>query len=428
LLKRLSATLSQLRIRLVDALRGGAVFAGGGETCVVLIDSGGRLVDASGPLAGLFADAPKALSLPDLFLPDERAAVDRAVRSKAVSRVEARGRRKDGVAGSFELTFQRRSDGRTAVLIIDRSDDERDSARLSREIERARANARDGADMLADLSHEMRTPLNAVIGFAETIERQTFGPIGHENYAQYAEHIRASGRHLLDLVNSVIDLAKIDAERFTLNRTKVDPAALARECAGIMRHAIEDAGLTLDLDIAGDLPESWLDAQAVRQILLNLLSNAVKFTSDGAVRLSARCDGGELVFVISDDGVGMSAENLARIGERFTAAQGAGVRGQGGAGIGLSLAMSLAELHGGGLSLASAPGEGLKAEVRLPVAAAQVPAKGAVRAQLAKARAADRAATASGETVLTQLERIEAYRREVARKRAPGAAKAADAA
>ena len=81
-----------------------------------------------------------------------------------------------------------------------RTDDERDSARLQREVERARADAREGADMLADLSHEMRTPLNAVIGFAETIERETFGPIGHENYAQYAEHIRASGRHLLDLV------------------------------------------------------------------------------------------------------------------------------------------------------------------------------------------------------------------------------------
>ncbi|MCA8887890.1 MAG: HAMP domain-containing histidine kinase, partial [Parvularculaceae bacterium] len=273
---------------------------------------------------------------------------------------------------------------------------------------------------------ELRTPLNAVIGFAETIERETFGPLGHENYAQYAEHIRASGRHLLDLVNSVIDLAKIDADRFTLERAKVDPAALARECAGIMRHAIDEAGLVLDLDIAGDLPESWLDARAVRQILLNLLSNAVKFTPDGAIRLSARCNGGEVIFVVADDGVGMSAENLARIGERFTTAQGTGVRGQGGAGIGLSLAMSLAELHGGKLVLSSAPGEGMRAEVRLPVVAARAPARGVVKAHMARARSAD-PAPAAGETVLTQLERIEAYRREVARRRDPEKA-AADAA
>ena len=426
LLHRLSATISQIRNRLVDALRGGAVFAGGDGACVALVDTSGRLVEVSGPLARLFAESGKAETLSALFLPDERDAVERAVRSKALARIEARARRADGVAGSFELTFQRRPDGRAAVLIIDRSEDERDCARLTREIERARADARDGADMLADLSHEMRTPLNAVIGFAETIERETFGPLGHENYAQYAEHIRASGRHLLDLVNSVIDLAKIDADRFTLERAKVDPAALARECAGIMRHAIDEAGLVLDLDIAGDLPESWLDARAVRQILLNLLSNAVKFTPDGAIRLSARCNGGEVIFVVADDGVGMSAENLARIGERFTTAQGTGVRGQGGAGIGLSLAMSLAELHGGKLVLSSAPGEGMRAEVRLPVVAARAPARGVVKAHMARARSAD-PAPAAGETVLTQLERIEAYRREVARRRDPEKA-AADAA
>lgn len=405
-----STALDRMKTRLIDFLGGGAAFRGAGGAAVALVAADGRILKLSEPASRMFADAGKAETLSALFMADDREIVDRAIRSKAFCRVEARARRPGGAAGNFEIVLERRADGRAAALLIDRTAESRGQRRLDQEIDRARAEAAESAVMLADLSHEMRTPLNAVIGFAETIERQTFGPVGHENYTQYAEHIRMAGRHLLDLVNTVLDLSKIDAERFSLNRVASDPGAIARESAAMMRHQAEAAGLTLAIDIESGLPESFIDPRAVRQILLNLLSNAVKFTSDGEVSLRVRSDDDDIVFTVRDDGVGMSAEALKAIGARFTSAHGSGVRGQGGAGLGLSLAISLAELHGGRVTLASAPGEGLTAEVRLPIVAAPAPARGAVRAVLAGARG-DADPDAAPPPVATQLDRIKAYRR-----------------
>ncbi len=409
----LSASLNALRRRLIDILGGGAAFSGVGAAAVALIRPDGRLISLSSPAVRMFADAENARTLDALFMPDDRVSVEKAVRSKAIGRVEGRARRPGGAVGHFEILLERRPDGRAVALLIDRTAEKRDQRRLGQEVDRARAEAADGAAMLADLSHEMRTPLNAVIGFAETIERQTFGPVGHENYAQYAEHIRMAGRHLLDLVNTVLDLSKIEAHRFALARVAVDPALLARECAAIMTHQADEAGLRLSVDIAPDLPECALDPKAVRQILLNLLSNAVKFTPEGEIRLTVRRDDDSIVFTVKDDGVGMSSETMSKIGARFTAAHGSGVRGQGGAGLGLSLAISLAELHGGRVDLASAPGEGLAASVRLPIMETNAPAKGAVRAILASARQADDAPSAPRETAaaVTQLDRIMAFRK-----------------
>ncbi|MEK7264933.1 MAG: HAMP domain-containing sensor histidine kinase [Pseudomonadota bacterium] len=404
----ISTALNGLRTRLIDFLGGGAAFRGGGGAAVALVSADGRILKLSDPASRMFADAGKAETLAALFMADDRESVDRAIRSKAFCRLEARARRPGGAAGNFDIVLERRADGRAAALLIDRTAEKRDQRRLDQEIDRSRAEAAESAVMLADLSHEMRTPLNAVIGFAETIERQTFGPVGHENYTQYAEHIRMAGRHLLDLVNTVLDLSKIDADRFSLSRVASDPGAIARDSAAMMRHQAEAAGLTLSIDIENGLPESFIDPRAVRQILLNLLSNAVKFTSDGAVSLSVRRDGDEILFTVKDDGVGMSAEALKAIGARFTSAHGSGVRGQGGAGLGLSLAISLAELHGGRVTLASAPGEGLTADVRLPIIAAPAPARGAVRAVLASARSD---ADLGDAPPSTQLDRIKAYRR-----------------
>lgn len=405
----ISTALDGLKTRLIDLLGGGAAFRGAGGAAVALLSADGRILKMSDPAARMFSDAGKAETLAALFMADDRDSVDRAVRSKALCRLEARARRPGGAVGNFEIVLERRPDGRAAALIVDRTAEKRDQRRLDQEIDRARAEAAESAVMLADLSHEMRTPLNAVIGFAETIERQTFGPVGHENYAQYAEHIRMAGRHLLDLVNTVLDLSKIDADRFSLNRVASDAGAIAREAAALMRHQAEAAGLKLAVNVAEGLPESFLDPRAVRQILLNLLSNAVKFTSDGEISLTVRRDDDDIVFTVKDDGVGMSAEALKAIGARFTSAHGSGVRGQGGAGLGLSLAISLAELHGGRVDLASAPGEGLTAEVRLPIIAAPAPSRGAVRAVLAAARS--EAELDEAPSSVTQLDRIKAYRR-----------------
>jgi signal transduction histidine kinase len=371
----------------------GPSFRGSASAAVAVVAKDGSILSFGPGATSLFAAAGRTTYFPELFDDGDQAMVASAIAAAAPRRFEARMRRPGGGEGLAELIFERRDDDFWTVLIIDRK-----AAAAPAAAEEARA--ADSAAMLADLSHEMRTPLNAVIGFAETIERETFGPIGHPNYAQYAEHIRMAGRHLLDLVNVVLDLSRVEADRYRLARVDLDPGAVARECAGMMSQAAEAAGLRLKLDIADPLPSCRLDARALRQILINLLSNAIKFTSDGEISLSVAADSGAIVFVVKDDGVGMSAEALDKIGQRFTSVAGAGVRGQGGSGLGLSLAISLAELHGGTIDLASAPGEGLRAEVRLPIADGETASRRVVSEALAKAEPLQ----------LTELDRIKARR------------------
>jgi cell cycle sensor histidine kinase DivJ len=407
---RLAILLDRLRSRAIDALRGGAAFAAGEGAAVALIEPDGRIVSWSGAPERLFAAGRTAHALQGLVAPADAAMVERAARAKAVATLAVRARRPDGSEGQFDIRFQRRPDGRAAALLIDRTSERDSAARLAEEVARARQEGAAASARLADLSHEMRTPLNAVIGFAETIARETFGPLPHPKYHQYAEHIRDSGRHLFDLVSQTLDLSRIEADRYALARVKADPGAIARECAGIMGRQIEEAGLVFRVEIDDALPECWLDARAVRQILINLLANAAKFTAAGEVRFSVSAAGDDILFRVSDDGVGMNAQALEKLGARFTAAQSAGVRGESGAGVGLALAIALAERHGGAIAFKSAPGEGLDATVRLPAGEAPAPQRNA-EPKPPTPPSADPA-------VLTQLDRVEAYRREVARRRA----------
>lgn len=378
-------------------------FSGADGAGVVVIAADGKILSLSPSTHSLIRNAGDALTLQALFAPADQAEVDRAVRARAVSRLSAEARRPDGAWGSFDLLFERRADGGAAVLLLPKDAAPRTTPPAADDAAAVEAG-------LADLCHDMRAPLNAVIGFAETMRQETFGPLGAPKYKEYADHIRASGRHLLDLVNAILDLARAGEGRLKLNRTLEDPAAIAREVAAIMRGPAEAAGLSFRVRIGDAIPASWIDARAVRQLLINLLSNAVKFTSDGEILFAARAEGEEIVFLVRDDGVGMSKDALAKVGARFTAAHGAGVRGEGGAGLGLSLAIAYAELHGGRIDLASAPGEGLSAEVRLPVRAAP-----SARARIAAAPTAAAAAPAAPPEIVSQLERIEAYRRSQAK-------------
>ncbi len=415
-----------------------AGFAGGSGCAVAVIDGEGRIVSDAPSFRSLFLRGNDARSLLDVFLPEERSRIDDALKSSQVDSIEVRARRRsDGDIGTFELTFDRRANGRISVLMVDRTQHVEELAQLRREAARARAEAREGVRALGDLSHEMRTPLNAVIGFADAMTQETFGPLGHEKYEEYAEHIRASGRHLLDLVSAILDLARIEADRFTLSRAMVEPGKIALSCAEMLRLSAEKAGLRLTTRIEPNLPACWMDARALRQILINLLGNAIKFTSDGEITLTVGRDEDVIVFAVSDNGVGMSEAELEQIGARFTSAQIAGVRGAGGAGLGLSLAQALSELHGGSLSLKSAPGEGLQAEVRLPISAEAAPARESRGASAigtnslapalldgAQLATGDAAFNSSGD-VLTQLERVEAYRRDAAARRKDRRASAA---
>lgn len=383
------------------------VWRGGAGACVLRVASDGRVEAASDGAAAVTGLAARRLigrPFTEIF-----AEADRPTAARALSLGSASGRlllRAADADSRLDIAVSLRPDGGADALVLPSSTgntQESDRfAALQYEAQAARREAHETADMLVDLSHEMRTPLNAVIGFAGAMRAEMFGPLGHEKYEEYAEHIRTSGEHLLDLVNSILDLAKIEADRFSLKREAVNAGTLAEECAAMVRLQAEAAGLKLTTRIGDAIPESFLDPRAVRQIILNLLSNAVKFTADGEIVLSVEAGQGEVVLTVADTGVGMSEAELAKLGARFTTAHGAGVRGAKGAGLGLALAFALAELHGGSMKLSSAPGEGLTARVMLPFVAPAAPSRLQWR---------DIPAGQNPE-LATQLERIEAYRRE----------------
>ncbi|MEM1381301.1 MAG: HAMP domain-containing sensor histidine kinase [Pseudomonadota bacterium] len=229
-------------------------------------------------------------------------------------------------------------------------------------------------DQLADVSHEIRTPLNAVIGFADALRQESFGPLGDRRYRDYAKLIQESGQHVLALVNDLLDLSKAEANRLTVEPQSVDVEAEIAACAGMLRLEAENAGLSLSMKTAPGLGFHKLDPKILRQILINLLSNALKFTDRGGITVRSRILDGRLVISVEDTGVGMSEDDLRRVGERFYQARSAGVRGARGSGLGLALSHALAKAHGGRLDIRSSPGRGTTATLTLPLAdVTQVP-------------------------------------------------------
>ena len=233
--------------------------------------------------------------------------------------------------------------------------------------DRAEGEARARARFLAEMSHELRTPLNAVVGFSDVMRTRLFGPLP-ERYAEYAELIHQSGEHLTALIDDVLDLSKIDAERYELRRELMDAREPAEAALRLMRPQAERKGVRLRADLPASPLTANADARALKQIALNLLSNALKFTPPGGeVDLSLRTGGGALELTVSDTGPGISPDDLKRLGAPYAQAE-AGREAKG-TGLGLSLVKALAGLHGGDLLLESRLGEGTAATVRLPVLA-----------------------------------------------------------
>lgn len=240
--------------------------------------------------------------------------------------------------------------------------------------ERARLNAeaqnRAKSDFLAHMSHELRTPLNSVIGFAELLKREHLGPLGAEKYRDYVDDILDSGRHLLALINDVLDWSRIEAGRQTLIEEDIDPIAIARVCLRSVSQIADERGITLvdHLDDGGAHPLLVGDARQVRQVILNLLSNAVKFTPDGGrVEIAARRlpdEGWEMS--VRDTGIGIDSGDIERIFEPFTQADNSRQRRFEGTGLGLPLSRKLMQLHGGDLLLESTPGQGTVARMHFP--------------------------------------------------------------
>ncbi|MDH3966628.1 MAG: HAMP domain-containing histidine kinase, partial [Rhodospirillales bacterium] len=224
------------------------------------------------------------------------------------------------------------------------------------------------SEFLAMMSHELKTPLNAVIGFAEILCRENLGPIGNREYRGYAEDIRLSGNHLLSLINDILDLSKIEANRFELYEEAVDVADTLHSVLPL--HQEKMAAERLEFESIFGEPRSGLraDQRALRQMLINLLSNAVKFTPEGGqITVAAGTDGdGRFVVSVSDTGIGISEEDQPKVLLPFNQVDSRLSRKYEGTGLGLPLTKRLMELHGGWLEIESALDRGTKVSLIFP--------------------------------------------------------------
>lgn len=244
------------------------------------------------------------------------------------------------------------------------------------EAARAEAEAQNAGKsrFLANMSHELRTPLNAIMGFADIMRQNLFGPLP-ARYAEYPELIHESGGHLLELINDVLDMSKIEAERFELNLEDFDAREAVNAVLRLMRGQADRAGVHLRGVVPREALPVSADRRALKQITLNLISNALKFTPrDGAVTVTVQAAGDLLELIVADTGAGIAPEDLARLGRPYEQAGDGALRAEG-TGLGLSLVRAFARLHGGEMTIESRLGEGTTVIVRMPVMApAEAPA------------------------------------------------------
>ncbi len=281
-----------------------------------------------------------------------------------------RGRRKDGSVFPLLLSVTElpmEEERMFLGICRDITDQERYEAGLRRAKEAAESANRLKTDFLATMSHELRTPLNAVIGFAEIMRGQLFGALGARQYEDYIEDIHRSARHLLNLINDILDIARIEAGRLEFDSEPVDLAQLVEAEAKIAGDLSGPKGLSLSVDLEPGLPRIMTDASRLRQILINLLSNAVKFTPAGGsidVRMR-RQPGSHVQIAVSDTGIGIPKEALPHVTEPFYQVEGSRARHYGGSGLGLSIVKRLCEGLGASLAIDSALGRGTTVSVTL---------------------------------------------------------------
>ncbi|WP_428150574.1 PAS domain-containing sensor histidine kinase [Brevundimonas sp.] len=269
-----------------------------------------------------------------------------------------------------ELERQRAADNlRTMVDQLETSQEKLSLLARKYEIAMTRAEAANQAksEFLANMSHELRTPLNAINGFSEIMAGEMFGPLGDAKYKGYAADILKSGQHLLSLINDILDMAKIEAGKMTLHYEPVDLTEVCEDAIRLMRGKAQDSGLTLSLQ-APDLPEIDADYRGLKQVMLNLISNAVKFTPEGGeITVSLHTLGDRVRIAVTDTGIGIAAQDLARLAQPFEQVEGQHSKTTQGTGLGLSLTKALIELHQGQMLMESEPGVGTTVSFDIPM-------------------------------------------------------------
>ena len=247
-----------------------------------------------------------------------------------------------------------------------------DGIEAERELKQAKEAAefasRAKTEFLANMSHELRTPLNTIIGFADLISREVYGPVGSEKYAEYLENISESGRHLLELINDLLDVTAIETDRLELRPDAMELCEVTRSVVGIMEGRAGISGIDLVDSLPDKLPLLYADRRRVRQVLLNIIGNAVKFTpSGGRVDIAGRReDNGDVVVVVADNGIGIHEQDMPLIFAPFRQADKGHARHHEGSGLGLYLSQRIMELHGGSIAVESRVGRGTEVTVRFP--------------------------------------------------------------
>ncbi|MGF1631517.1 MAG: ATP-binding protein [Kiloniellaceae bacterium] len=388
-LEDLRAECHALR-RQLDAARDGAIFGEALEAAseaIVIYDADGRLVTCNRNFRELYGyseeEARPGVHFAELgrvdiarghvIVGDEYGGGDAYLQRKAEYRHKLEGsfivQLKDG--RWLKTTDRRMSGGGFVSVQVDITEIKRNEEVFRQAMEQAEAAARSKSEFLANISHDLRTPLNAILGFSEMILGEVSGPLENGTYRGYLENIHKSGHLLLSIVNDILDTAKLDSGKYSLKPESFDPIELTDEVLA----TFTPISLYKDLRIRVTAPPEGMptivtDRRALIQIMNNLVSNACKHTHNGgSIDLQWRLlDGKRLEFSVTDNGVGMSAELIAKIGEPFLADGSAtALRGERGTGLGFYICTRLVELLGGTLSVNSTPGEGTAVALQWPL-------------------------------------------------------------
>jgi cell cycle sensor histidine kinase DivJ len=319
----------------------------------------------------LTGEAPSALAHGEDLRPMQQAFVQASYFGRA-GEAEVRLKRADGSYVWTEIRCRPAHHGEgkeSEIVAVTRDISER------KVHERALIEARDLAEsasrakshFLANMSHELRTPLNAILGFSEVMTHEMFGPLGGPRYREYAGLIHESGGHLLELINGILDMSKIEAGKFEIAEEMFDLTEVAAQAMRFIKLQADRKGVVLRTVIAEDCAAIFADKRALKQMLVNLLTNGVKFTPRGGeVRLSALRDGAAVLIAVRDTGVGISPADLQRLGRPFEQVDAAHVKTQEGTGLGLALVKALAAMHAGEATIESKLGHGTTVRLRLP--------------------------------------------------------------
>jgi two-component system, cell cycle sensor histidine kinase DivJ len=346
---------------------------------IVWFDADGSVIKAAGGANGEAGFDLTSLTGQGLF--DRILVGDRPVFRKAISdlvhfgspiNTAFRVRTDDGTYRWLDMRAEPDA-GRGPMVAVLRDDT------IRREIDAARARAQAEAEQasaakarfLATVSHELRTPLNAIIGFSQMLGHETLAPISADQRKEYAGIIQSSGEHLLEIVNTLLDVSKIESGAMTIEPDPLDVVRLCGSCIDLIKMRAAEKGVQLSSAFPSSLPELVADSRALKQVVINLLSNALKFTpAGGEVTLTAVRDGAMIEIAVADTGIGIAETELPRIGNPFFQAKSSYDRDYEGTGLGLSVVRGLVGLHGGDMVIESAQGHGTRIAVRLPVAGA----------------------------------------------------------